>query len=88
MKKSLFNFIPFIAALLTNEETGKKYFGNPYAIKGGSSIDTSDKARKETANRIRINREKPWRGMKYFSKYHVWAINEKNAIRKSSNHVS
>lgn len=34
--------------------------------------------------RILENRAKPYRGMKYFPKYNVWAINLKNAIRKSN----
>lgn len=46
-------------------------------------IDTSEKGRKRSYARFMDNREKPWPGMRWFAQYGVYAINEKNAIRKS-----
>lgn len=48
-------------------------------------IDTSDEGRKMSYTQCVDNLKKPWRGMKYFSEHEVWALNEKNAIKKSKN---
>ena len=56
---------------------------SPYHQKGQTQFDDSEDAKKHRVRRSRLNSEKPYRGMKYFEKYGVWAINEKNAKRKS-----
>lgn len=47
------------------------------------AIDTSDTGRKKFANKCKDNLEK-WKGLTWFSKYRVWALNIRNAIKKAN----
>lgn len=46
-------------------------------------IDTSDEGRKKFYAKILHNRSLPYKGMKYFPEYSMWAVNEKNVMRKA-----
>lgn len=71
-------FYSIIAGLM-----GMSIHSNPYHKKGTRNVDDSSETKKLVAKRRRKNIEKPWKGMKWFAKYGVWAINERNAKRKS-----
>ena len=62
---------------------GMSIYGEPYTIRGENTVDTSEKGMISTYAKYLANRAKPYKGMKFFKEYGVWAINEKNAKRKS-----
>ena len=79
MKKGFYSIMAMFGALINGSVS-------PYHKTGKTQFDDSKEAKKARVKRYRLNQSKPYKGMKWFEKYGVWAINEKNAKRKSANH--
>lgn len=79
MKKGFYSILAMMGMIMSANGDHT----NPYARKGQMSVDDSESGKRKFYAKYLDNCAKPWKGMKYFAQYHVWAINEKNAIRKS-----